>query len=88
MVSSLSIACMFITLLIVFLFPIGLLIYMYRKERIALKAVLVGAIVFVVFQLLTRIPLLSALAGQEWYQNLVENPLFYAIVIGGLSGTL
>jgi uncharacterized membrane protein YhfC len=86
MVSTLSLVFMFFTLLVVFLFPIGLIVYLYRKERISLKAVLVGALVFVVFQFLTRIPLLSILYSQPWFQGL--SPWFYAIVIGGFSAGL
>lgn len=48
MVSGLSIALMAITLLIVFVFPIGLWIYFYKREKISGIAVLVGALTFFV----------------------------------------
>src|SRR5690606_26714142 len=68
MVSSASIAAMAVTACVCILLPIGLVIYWYRKQRISLKAVVVGAAVFIVFQLLTRIPLLGYLGQQAWYQ--------------------
>ena len=48
MVSTASIISMVIALLICFGLPIGLAIYFYKKERIALVAVAVGALVFLV----------------------------------------
>lgn len=86
MVSPLSLLCMSITLLVTFLFPLGLLIYLHRKERISWKAVLVGAVVFTVFQFLTRLPLLTFLNSQPLFQAL--NPWVLAIVVAGLSAGL
>lgn len=88
MVQAMSIVCMSFSLLAAFGFPIGLAVYMYRKERISLKALLVGVLVFTVFQFLTRIPLLSFLSGMDWYRDLVSNLLFGAFVIGGLTAGL
>lgn len=73
MVSSASIAAMAVTAVLWTVLPIGLIIYWYRKQRISLKAVVVGAAVFIVFQLLTRIPLLGYLGQQDWYQALASN---------------
>lgn len=79
---------MIFSALLVFLFPLGLAIYMYKKEKISLKAILIGAAVFIFFQLLTRIPLLNVLGTQPWFQNLWGNILFNAVVIGGLTAGL
>ncbi len=85
MVSSLAIGCMFFSILVIFLLPLGLAIYLYKKERYAPKALLVGALVFIVFQLLTRIPLLTVLGTQPWFQRLMSNRFFSAVLIGGLT---
>jgi uncharacterized membrane protein YhfC len=74
--------------LIVFLFPSGLLIYLYRSEKISLKAAGVGALVFVVFQFLIRIPLLASLSVHPQFQQMKENLFFSAVLIGGLSAGL
>ncbi len=79
MVSSLSLAGMVFTLLVSFLVPIGLVVYFYRKERIYLPAVLVGALIFLVFQLLTRIPLLNYLAGMDWFEQVTQSLLLLVI---------
>ena len=76
------------SLLLTFLFPIGLTVFMYKKYRISFKALFIGAAVFIVFQFLTRIPLLTALAGQPWYQSLAQNLYFSAVIIGGLTAGL
>lgn len=88
-VNPLSIACMFVSLLVIVLFPLGLMIYLYKKEKISLKAVLAGALVFIVTQFLTRIPLLTWLGGQPWFRELsVSSLLFSAVFIGGFTAGL
>lgn len=87
-VSALSIGFMIFSTLLVFLLPLGLAAYMYKKEGVSLRAIFTGATVFIVFQFLTRIPLLNALATQPWFQGLMENILFSAVVVGGLSAGL
>lgn len=86
MVSSISILFMAISLLIIFLFPLSLIVYFYRKEKISLPAVLVGALVFFVFQVATRIPLLNYLAGLEWFQVIATNIVFFAVFLGLSAG--
>jgi uncharacterized membrane protein YhfC len=55
---------MVFSVLLVFLLPVGLAVYMYKKERISIKAILTGAAIFVLFQLLIRIPILNILGTQ------------------------
>ncbi len=88
LVSFTSIVFMVFSLLLIFLFPIGLIIFMHRRYRISIKALLVGAAVFIIFQLLTRIPLLGVLARQPWYEPLAQNLFFNAVIIGGLTAGL
>ncbi|RQD75185.1 MAG: YhfC family intramembrane metalloprotease [Candidatus Syntrophonatronum acetioxidans] len=86
MVSALSIVFMVFTLLICFALPLGLVYYFYRKEGISLVAVLVGALVFVVSQMLLRIPLLQYLSGMPWYQQLAGNLLLIALLLSVTAG--
>lgn len=86
MVSPASIVSMVFTLLICFALPFGLAFYFYRKERIALVAVLVGALVFVASQMLLRIPLLQFLAGMPWYQQMAGNLLLIALLLSVTAG--
>lgn len=86
MVSSLSIAFMVVSLLIAVLMPIALVVYFYKKQRISLKVVFIGAGVFVVSQLLTRIPLLAYINTQEWYKSMASNVVILAIFLGITAG--
>ena len=88
MVSQLSLVFMIISALLVFVFPLGTVVYLYKKERIALKAVGVGALTFILFQITTRIPLLSTLSTQPWFQELMGNLFFSAVLVGGFSAGL
>lgn len=76
MVSMLSLAGMVFSLLLIFMVPLGLVIYFYRKEKIYLPAVLAGALVFLVFQLLTRIPLINYFSTMDWFAEMAQNILF------------
>ncbi len=86
MINRLSIIFMVISLLIVFLFPIGLWIYFYKKERISAIAVLVGTLTFVISQILLRIPLLQFLQGQSWYAEIARNIWISALFLGLTAG--
>jgi uncharacterized membrane protein YhfC len=86
MVSTVSMIAMVITLLICFGLPIGLAIYFYKKERIALVAVAVGALVFLVTQVLIRIPILTYLSTLQWYQQMAANLLIIALFLSLTAG--
>jgi len=86
MVSTASLAAMVFTLLISILFPIVLVIVLYVKKRISLVSVAVGALVFLIFQLLTRIPLLAVLGTQPWYQQMAENIVLIGLFLSLTAG--
>lgn len=86
MVSTLSIIFMIISLIIAFGLPLALIIWFYKKEKISLIAVLVGALVFLVSQLLTRIPLLNLLSGTEIYRQMTENLVLIAFFLAFTAG--
>lgn len=86
MVSSLSIISMVITLLMVFIFPMGLWIYFYKKEKISGIAVLVGAITFIVSQLVLRMPLLQLIQGQSWYEVIGNNVWLTSLFLSLTAG--
>lgn len=86
MVGTASILAMIITVIICFGLPIGLVIYFNKKEHIALVAVAVGALVFLVTQIFTRIPLLSYLSSFDWYRQMAENIFSIAIFLSLTAG--
>ena len=88
MVSQLSLVFMICSALLIFVFPVGAAVYLYKKERISLKAIGIGALIFIVFQIVIRIPLLAFFSDQPWFQELMQNLLFSAVLVGGLSAGL
>jgi uncharacterized membrane protein YhfC len=76
MVSMLALAGMIFSLALIFLVPLGLVVFFYRKEKIYLPAVLVGALVFLVFQLLTRIQLINYFSTMDWFAEMAQNIVF------------
>ncbi len=86
MVSTAAIIAMFFTLTLSTILPLGLVLYFYKKERISIKAVLVGAAVFIIFQILTRIPLLQYLSAQAWYTELMSNVIFASLFLSLTAG--
>jgi len=77
---------MLITLIITFGLPVFLVIWFYKKEKISLIAVLVGALVFLISQLLIRIPLLNLLSATDFYRQMAENLIFIAFFLALTAG--
>lgn len=87
MVSSSSIIFMFITFLMAVGFPIGLVIYFYKKQKISIKAVLIGALMFFIFQVIIRIPVLTVIQSQSWYTKFAaQNMVLIGIIIAFTAG--
>jgi uncharacterized membrane protein YhfC len=60
-------------------------IYFRKKEKAPRNAVIMGAIVFLLFQVLTRIPLLAYLQGTTWYFHFVSFNIWASIAYWALS---
>lgn len=89
MVNQLSILFMSITLVITLVLPVvGLVVYALtnRGEKIP-SAWFLGAAGFVVFQMMVRTPILSAVSGLSGFQDFVSNHyVLYAIILGFTAG--
>ena len=68
MVRMSSIIFISISLLLSLVLPVVVAVILHKKLQFAWKSVLVGTLVFLVFQILTRIPLLGYLQQNLWYQ--------------------
>src|SRR5664280_2508911 len=68
MVRMSSIIFISISLLLSLVLPVVVAVVLHKKLQFAWKSVLVGTLVFLVFQILTRIPLLGYLQQNLWYQ--------------------
>jgi uncharacterized membrane protein YhfC len=86
MVSSASFVFMGFTLLMSIGLPIGLAIYLCVKRKASPLAVLVGALVFVVTQVLIRIPLLQLSSQMAWYQAMAANLVVIALFLSLTAG--
>lgn len=87
MVPTLSIIGMVVTLLLAMAFPIILGAWYKNKSDYAIKALLVGAGVFLVFQLLTRIPLLQYLQTLPQVRQFSQEAFFlYALLLSLSAG--
>ena len=77
MVSVSTIICCVITLLICLLLPVLVLLLFANKckKQGILPAWLLGAAGFFVTQILIRLPILTALQSQSWFQSLANNHL-------------
>ncbi len=86
LVDTLSLAGMVWTLLICSALPVGAALYLHRRMGISGRAILVGAVVFIVSQLILRIPILQYLSGQPWYQERMTSILFSIAVLALSAG--
>ncbi|MFU2158633.1 YhfC family intramembrane metalloprotease [Caldisericum sp. AR60] len=81
MVSVLSILFMSVSLILSVALPIVLALLLHRRIQFASRSIIVGVSIFLIFQILTRIPLLSYLSKSAWY---VEFFLNYYLLFGFL----
>lgn len=87
MVNNMSIVFMIISTVICFGLPIGLAMYFYKKEKISLMAVGVGALIFIVSQISTRLPMLNYLNDKEWFvQSIKSNTIIYILFLALTAG--
>jgi len=86
MVNPGVITAFIVNIIICFGMPLGCILCLLIAKKRAFIPVLVGAAVFVVFQLIIRIPLLQALSAMPWYKDMVQMPWLYGIFLGLTAG--
>ncbi|MFD3158592.1 YhfC family intramembrane metalloprotease [Haloimpatiens sp. FM7330] len=86
MISNTKIIFIIIAIFISFGMPILLGIYFCKKYKATVKSIVVGAVVFLIFQIFTRMPLLSYLQNVEWYKSIVNKPMVIALFLGVTAG--
>jgi len=60
-------------------------IYIRKKENAPPNAVLIGAVIFLIFQVLTRIPLIGYIQGTTWYFHYISFNIWAMIAYWALS---
>src|SRR5659263_732871 len=85
MVRTSSIIFISISLLLSLVLPVVAAVVLHKKLQFAWKSALVGALVFVVFQIVTRIPLLGYLKYNLWYQAFSMSYPIIALLLVALS---
>ena len=87
MVDSAAITAFTVNIIICFGLPLLCILYLLIAKKRAFIPVLVGAAVFVVFQLIIRIPLIQyVLAPMDWWADMVQHPWLYGIFLGLTAG--
>lgn len=79
MVSICSILFMLITLLFIFLMPVWMYLYLEKRYSISLKSVLVGGIVYIIAELIFKVPFVAYVESSQWYQWFNEDYMMYAV---------
>ncbi len=76
------------SVLLTFILPIALSVYLARKNKGYLKPVLIGALTFFVFQILIRIPIIQlVLPNMEWYMKMTAaQPILNSVFLGATAG--
>ena len=87
MVNPGVITAFIVNIVICFGLPLGSILYLLIAKKRAFIPVLVGAAVFVVFQLIIRIPLLQyVLPSMPWYADMLHRPWLIGIFLGLTAG--
>lgn len=67
MIKTITIFYLFITILLSIGLPISIGIIFKKKLNFSLKTIFVGALIFLIFQIFTRIPILNFIQKTSWY---------------------
>ena len=86
LVSGASLFWMSFTLAISIGLPIGLLVTLHLRRGINAMALFVGALTFVISQMVVRIPLLELLSGTAPYQSIAAVPLVFLLFLSLSAG--
>jgi len=69
MVKTSSIAFIAVSFLLSGILPVILAFTLHRKLKFLWKSVLIGALIFLIFQVLTRVPLIGYLSQKIWFRE-------------------
>ena len=74
----------FFTIFVTVLLPIAVAIYLCRQKKTLIKPLLIGAMTFLVFQIILRIPLIQIILPKfQWYLGMPStHPLLFALFLG------
>ena len=87
MVNITTIAFIIFTTLFTIFMPIAVAIFFHKKVKFKWGALFAGVIVFVLMQMVIRIPILQVvLPKMQWYRDMSENIWLYAIFLGLTAG--
>ncbi|MBL4932421.1 YhfC family intramembrane metalloprotease [Clostridium paridis] len=87
MVSTVSVFFMVITIIISIILPIALVVYFYKKERISIKTVLIGAVAFfIATQVLEKSVHIVVLTKITVTAEVLKNPILYMLYGGLMAG--
>ncbi len=87
MVDSAAITAFVVNIIVCFGMPLGCILYLLIARKKAFIPVLVGAAVFVVFQLLIRIPVITGLlAPMDWWADMAQRPWLFGLFLGLTAG--
>ena len=88
MIPNSTVVAFIIAAICTLVLPVVILVVFGVKKKINWLPLLVGAAAFFVSQVILRIPILTALSGQEWYQNFAANNYILFILILSFSAGL
>lgn len=88
MISNLSIFFMILSVMLSTGLPIYFSIYMHKKYGVSLKAVVVGALMFFIFQFVLRIPILTYIQSMTWYKGFASSYTVITLILIALSAAL
>lgn len=87
MVQSGTVLAIIFNIIVAFGLPLVLLVILLKRDLRLWRPVFVGAVVFVVFQVIFRIPLMmEVLPKTQWFAHLMQFPISYGIFLGFTAG--
>lgn len=88
MISNSTIFAFVVAAVFTLIVPVVLVIVLGVKKKITIIPLLVGAAAFFVSQIVLRVPILTVLSGQAWYQSFAESYYIPLLLLVCLSAGL
>lgn len=88
MVSSVSVAFMYVSVFLAVALPLILMIYFWVKTRYDLIAVAFGGLAYYFSQVIIKMGILSSIARSDWFMAMTKYPVLIGIFLAILAGIL
>jgi len=88
MIPAANIITMFVVALFTFLAPLVLMVVLGAKRKLEVKALFLGAVAFIVLEMIVRTPMLNYVSTDAWFVGIQDNVWLYGLLLAATSAII